>query len=90
MFSRLPHNWQVFLLALLTGAPAVGATLYLLWRPVPTAWLRWALLLVMGAAWIGFGLMVRARGVGTVTTGLRGPGGAPVTPPSFGRTREHK
>lgn len=28
------------------------------------------------------GLMVRARGVGTVTTLLRGPGGAPVTPPS--------
>ena len=68
MLKRLPHNWQVLLLALLAGAPAVGAVVYLLWRPVPQTWLRWGLLFLICAAWIGFSVAVRARVVRPLRT----------------------
>jgi nitrogen fixation/metabolism regulation signal transduction histidine kinase len=68
MLKRLPHNGQVLLLALLAGAPAVGTVGYLLWRPVPLTWLRWGLLFLICAAWIGFSLAVRARVVRPLRT----------------------
>ncbi|HOB99829.1 MAG TPA: ATP-binding protein [Verrucomicrobiota bacterium] len=68
MFRRLPHNWQVLVLALVTAMPAVSATVYLLWRPTPPPWLRWTLLLLVSMAWIGFALMVRARVVRPLRT----------------------
>ncbi len=58
----------MFALALLTGGPAVGATICLIWCPLPTNGLRSALLLAVGAAWIGFAFMVRARVVRPLRT----------------------
>lgn len=48
-------------MALLGGVPAVGASVYLLWQPMQTPWLRWVLLVLVVAAWIGAGLAVRTR-----------------------------
>jgi nitrogen fixation/metabolism regulation signal transduction histidine kinase len=68
VLKRLPHHWQVFVLTLLAGAPAVGASLYLLWQPQPAAWWRWGLAGLICAAWIGFSLAVHARVVRPLRT----------------------
>jgi len=58
----------VFLLTLLAGAPAVGAAAYLLWHPMHNAWLQWALLVLIAAAWIGAGFAAHARVVRPLRT----------------------
>ena len=58
----------MFLLALLAGAPAVGAAAYLLWHPMHNAWLQWALLVLIAAAWIGAGFAAHARVVRPLRT----------------------
>jgi two-component system, NtrC family, nitrogen regulation sensor histidine kinase NtrY len=68
MLRRLPHNWQVLLLALLAGTPAVSAGFYLLWHPIQITWLRWGLLLLICSAWVGFSLAVHARVVRPLRT----------------------
>ncbi len=56
------------MLALLAGAPGVGAGVYLLWHPMSFNWLKWVVLLLITGAWIGGSIAAHARVVRPLRT----------------------
>jgi nitrogen fixation/metabolism regulation signal transduction histidine kinase len=56
-----PHDLRVLRLALLAGAPAVLATLVLLWTTPHAPKTRWTVALFAVGAWVGFALAARER-----------------------------
>jgi nitrogen fixation/metabolism regulation signal transduction histidine kinase len=68
VLNRLPHNWQVLLLALLSGAPAIAVGIYSLGYRGPMTPVSWGLLVLAVVAWISGCLVVRARVVRPLRT----------------------
>lgn len=65
---RLPFDRAVFVLTLLSGLPALGVALVLLWQGGASAAARWTLTTVMILAWIGLAAEVRGRVVRPLQT----------------------
>ena len=63
-----PHDLAVFGLALLAGAPAVLATLLLLWTRDLTAKLQWTVATLVVGVWLGAALALRERVVRPLQT----------------------
>ncbi len=59
--SRLNHERQVFLLALLTGLPGSVTALFLLWRMDLTPKSQWTLTVLILWVWLGLAFAVRNR-----------------------------
>jgi len=63
-----PHERRVFLLALLTGTPAVLATLILLWRGGYSGKVQWTVGLLVVSCWLITALVLRERVVRPLQT----------------------
>ncbi len=61
MLNKLPHDRQVWVLALWAGLPAMLVAVWLLWRGDSHLILRWAIGCGLVAAWCGLAEMVRRR-----------------------------
>lgn len=61
MAKRLKHETRILLLTLLSGAPAVALTVWLLWRTEFSNATRWTLGSLAVFAWWGFACVVRER-----------------------------
>jgi PAS domain S-box-containing protein len=58
---RLTHDQQIFLYALLAGAPAVAVSMGFLWLGDSSPKVQWTLTLLVFGFWLGFGASVRHR-----------------------------
>jgi nitrogen fixation/metabolism regulation signal transduction histidine kinase len=59
---RLSHDQQIFLYALLAGAPAVAVAMYFLWLGSDSPpRVQWTFTLLVITCWLGFGASVRHR-----------------------------
>lgn len=61
MARRLKHETRILLLTLLSGAPAVALSLWLLWRMDFADATRWSLMLVVLGVWWTLAFVVRER-----------------------------
>lgn len=61
MAQQLKHETRILLLTLLSGGPAVGLSLWLLWRSDFSSGARWTLGIMILAVWWGLAHVVRER-----------------------------
>jgi two-component system, NtrC family, nitrogen regulation sensor histidine kinase NtrY len=66
--NHLTHDRQVFVLALLTGFPAILVALWFAWTTSLNVSLQWILTLLLSGSWLGFSFATRNRVVRPLRT----------------------
>ena len=61
--SKIPHEWQLSLLAAFGGLPAVAAALYFLWSGDFSGRFQWTLTILITGFWLGFAFSIREKTV---------------------------